>query len=96
MKTNNRLIRNTDFIRNFKGGMTYVSSSKGIVQGNTVIIEDEDIRDYEGTEVIVTLLNYPKRKSKKAPVDWDSFVIPSERGQRVDEYMKEMREDDRL
>ena len=29
---------------------------------------------------------------KKAPVDWDSFVIPSQRGQHVDEYMREMRD----
>lgn len=71
-----------------------LAAVKGIVQGNTVVIEDEDIRDYDGAEVIVTLLNYPQRKAKKAPVDWDSFVIPSERGQHVDEYMKEMRDDD--
>ena len=69
---------------------------KGIVQGNTVVIEDEDIRDYDGAEVIVTLLNYPQKKVRKAPVDWDSFVISSERGKHVDEYMKEKRENDRL
>ncbi len=69
---------------------------KGIVQGNTVVIEDDDIREYDGAEVVVTLLNYPKKKEKKVPVDWDSFIIPSERGKNVDEYMKEMRENDRL
>ena len=69
---------------------------KGVVQGNTVIIEDDDIREYDGAEVIVTLLNHPLKKEKKATVDWDSFVIPSERGQNVDEYMREMRENDRL
>ncbi len=73
-----------------------LAAVKGIVQGNTVIIEDEDIREYDGTEVIVTLLNYPQKKEKKEAVDWDSFVIPSERGQHVDEYMKEMRDNDRL
>ena len=73
-----------------------LAAVKGIVQGNTVVIEDEDIRDYDGAEVVVTLLNYPQRKAKKAPVDWDSFAIPSERGQHVDEYMREMRENDRL
>lgn len=37
----------------------------------------------------------PKNEdSKRKLVDWDSFVIPSERGQHVDEYMKEMRDDD--
>ena len=44
-----------------------LAAVKGIVQGNTVVIEDEDIRDYDGTEVIVTLLNYPQRKVKKHP-----------------------------
>ena len=73
-----------------------LAAVKGIVQGNKVIIEDDDIRDYDGAEVVVTLLNYPKKKNNKESVDWDSFVIPSERGQNVEEYMKEMRENDRL
>lgn len=73
-----------------------LAAVKGIVQGNTVVIEDEDIRDYDGAEVIVTLLNYPQKKVRKAPVDWDSFVIASERGKHVDEYMREMRANDRL
>ena len=47
-----------------------LAAVKGIVQGNTVVIEDEDIRDYDGTEVIVTLLNYPQRKVKKHPSTW--------------------------
>ena len=62
----------------------------------TVIIKDEDIRDYDGAEVIVTLLEYPSRKKEKEAIDWDSFVIPSERGKNVDEYMREMRENDRV
>ena len=73
-----------------------LAAVKGIVQGNTVVIEDEDIRDYDGAEVIVTLLNYPQKKVRKAPVDWDSFVISSERGKHVDGYMREMRANDRL
>ena len=43
-----------------------LAAVKGIVQGNTVVIEDEDIRDYDGAEVIVTLLNYPQRKVKES------------------------------
>lgn len=73
-----------------------LAAVKGIVQGNTVVIKDDDIREYDGAEVVVTVLNYAKRENKKEPVDWDSFVIPSERGKNVDEYMKEMRENDRL
>jgi hypothetical protein len=41
-------------------------------------------------------LNHPVRTVKKIPVDWDSFVIPSERGKNVDGYMREMRENDIL
>ena len=72
-----------------------LAAVKGRVQGNTVLI-DEDIRAYDGAEVIVTLLSSPQNEVRKASVDWDSFVIPSERGQNVEEYMKEMRENDRL
>lgn len=77
-------------------GMLMLAAVKGIVQGNTVVIKDDDIREYDGTEVVVTLLNYPQKQTEKAPVDWNSFAIPSERGKHVDEYMKEMRENDRL
>lgn len=73
-----------------------LAAVKGIVQGNTVVIKDDDIREFDGAEVIVTVLNYSQKENKKAPVDWDSFVLPSERGKNVDEYMREMREDDRL
>lgn len=73
-----------------------LAAVKGIIHGNTVVIEDDDIREYDGAEVIVTLLNNPQRKTSKAPVDWDSFVVPSERGKNVDGYMREMRENDRL
>lgn len=73
-----------------------LAAVKGIIRGNTVIIEDEDICEYDGAEVVVTLLNHPTVKKKKKSVDWDSFVIPSERGKNVDGYMKEMRDNDRL
>jgi hypothetical protein len=76
--------------------MPVLAAVKGVVQGNTVVVKDDDIREYDGAEVIVTLLNHPVRTEKKAPVDWDSFVVPSARGKNVDEYMREMREHDRL
>ena len=40
-----------------------LAAVKGIVQGNTVVIEEDDIRDYDGAEVIVTL---SKEKSEKS------------------------------
>ena len=70
-----------------------LAAVKGVIHGNTVVIEDEDIKKYDGAEVIVTLLDYPNTRERKVDIDWDSFVIPSERGKHVDEYMREMRDD---
>lgn len=72
-----------------------LAAVKGIIRGNTVVIEDEDIKNYDGAEVVVTLLDHPNMRERKVDIDWDSFVLPSERGKHVDEYMREMR-DDRL
>ena len=33
-----------------------LAAVKGIVKGNTVVIDDEDIRDYDGAEVKVDLI----------------------------------------
>ncbi len=73
-----------------------LTAVRGKIQGNTVVVENEDLRPYDGTEVVVTLLEHPVSKKQKPAVDWDSFSIPSERGKDVDGYMREMRENDRL
>lgn len=73
-----------------------LAAVKGVIQGNIVVIKNEDITEYDGMEVVVTLLESPEKSKKKPPVDWDSFVMPSERGKNVEAYMKEMRENDRL
>ena len=39
-----------------------LAAVKGIVQGNTVVIEEDDIRDYDGAEVI----ELSKEKSEKS------------------------------
>jgi len=56
------------------------------IRENTVVIEDEDMRDYQKA----------RNKKRKPDSDWDSFVLPSSRGKNVEEYMREMREDDRI
>ena len=73
-----------------------LAAVKGVIHGNTVVIEDEDMKEYDGAEVVVTLLDHPNTKKKKTDIDWDSFVVPSERGKDVDKYMRETREDDRI
>ena len=63
----------------------------GTVQGNTIVVDD-DIRNYDGMDVIVTVLDrsYRKKRSIDA-LENDEFVMPSDRANHVDEYMKEMR-----
>lgn len=74
-----------------------LAAVKGIIKGNKVLIEDEDIREYEGSEVIVTLLDSPYKKKLKKSIDWDKYVVSgSERGKNVDEYIREIRENDRI
>lgn len=73
-----------------------LAAVKGIVHGNTVIIPDEDMRKYDGAEVIVTLLDTPHKKSEKPLIDWDSYTVASPISKNVEEYMKEMRDDDRM
>ena len=73
-----------------------LAAVKGVIEGNKVVIENEDLGDCDGVEVIVTLLDYPKKQKSKEEIDWDSFKIPSERGKDVDKYMKERRDNDRI
>lgn len=72
-----------------------LTAVKGIVKGNTVVIENDDIQKYDGMEVIVTMLEQPNKRVK-TPIDWDSFIMPSDRGKNVDGYMEEMRNNDRI
>lgn len=69
---------------------------KGIIQGDTVIIPDEDIKAYDGKDVIVTILDFPYGRLGKEPFDLDQFVMPTERGKNADLYIRELRENDRL
>lgn len=73
-----------------------LAAVKGIIKGNTVIIENEDLHEYDGAEVVVTLLEYPNKKMDKEPIELEQFVIPTERGERADEYVRELRDNDRI
>lgn len=68
---------------------------KGVIQVNKVIVEDEDIKAYDGKDVIVTILDYPYKKQHKK-IDFDKYVTPTERGKNVEAYMEEMRGNDRI
>lgn len=68
---------------------------RGIVRGNTVIVEDENIEEYDGAEVSITVINFPQNK-RKLPVDIRKFVKPRERANYADEYVRELRDNDRF
>lgn len=42
-----------------------LAAVKGIIRGNTVVIEDDDIRAYDGSEVVVTLLEHHARPQRQ-------------------------------
>lgn len=43
------------------GCFDMLAAVKGIIRENTVVVED-DMTEYDGEEVIVTVLDYPNRK----------------------------------
>jgi hypothetical protein len=63
-----------------------LAAVKGIVQGNTVIVKDDDIREYDGAEVVVTLLNRPVRTVKKAP-----FIYFIEKDSNIPRYYEKVK-----
>lgn len=70
-----------------------LAAVKGYYNGERIVI-DEDVEMAKGQELIITILDMQEKH--KDSIDWDSFVVPSERGSNVDEYMREMRENDRI
>lgn len=70
---------------------------KGTIQGNTVVIEEEDIKRFNGKDVIVTILDYPYKQQKKK-IDLKKYMGRGEKLFQSDaqEYIREMRDHDRL
>lgn len=66
---------------------------EGKIKNNAVVTES-DISAYDGDTVIITILDKPLLSHKH--IDLDKYSKRTERGQHVEEYMKEMREDDRI
>ena len=67
---------------------------KGVIRNSILVLEQDDISRYEGRDVIVTFLD--RRQEKEGAVDLDRFVIPYDRGTDPDEYIKELRQNDRI
>lgn len=57
------------------------------------IVLDKQVEMRKGQKMMVI---YEPTEPKRKPVDLNQFGIWSERGQHVEEYMKEMRDNDRI
>lgn len=66
----------------------------GEIKGNTIVL-DQDISAYNGNTVIVTILDDSIRRRKRN-IDLDSYSQRTERGQRAAEYVRELRDNDRI
>lgn len=66
---------------------------EGTIKNNQIVTGD-DISAYNGRTVIITILDSVFSKKKK--INLDQYSTRTERGQHVDEYIDEMRDNDRL
>ena len=67
----------------------------GVVQGDSVVLENDSVRNYDGKEVILTILDGTVKKPRKK-IDWDSYGYATERGKNADKYIEELRSNDRF
>ena len=67
----------------------------GTISNNAVAVEN-DLSRYNGCRVVITILDTPRKKRDASLLVNDDFVIPSDRANHVDDYMKEMRDNDRV
>lgn len=81
-----------------------LAAVKGYYDGTQIVINEDDRKNLNiGDEVIVTILDKISKQSetrvekRRRLIDSDAFVIPTGRtAKEIDEYIKEMRSDDRF
>ena len=82
-----------------------LAAVKGYYDGNQIVVNEDDRKNLNaGDEVIITILD--KISQQKAEtraekrmrlIDSDAFVVPSGRSvEEIDEYIREMRNNDRF
>ena len=71
-----------------------LTAMQGYVNDNKIITES-DISMFEGMRFVITFLN-EREIDTKGTVEFSHYGHRTERGQHVDEYMEEMRANDRL
>lgn len=82
-----------------------LAAVKGYYDGNQIIVSEDDRKNLSvGDEVIITILdrisgqkNETRADKRRRLIESDAFVIPTGRTTKeIDEYIKEMRDNDRL
>lgn len=66
-------------------------SLKGSIKGESVVLENDDIKKYDGMNVIITILNSSTYNLDKNILLRDELVHPTMRGTNVDSYIEELR-----
>lgn len=82
-----------------------LAAVKGYYDGNQIVVNEDDRKNFSvGDEVIITILDKlseqkieTRAEKRRRLIDSDAFVIPTGRSaEEIDEYLKEMRSDDRF
>ncbi len=82
-----------------------LAAVRGYYDGNQIVVNEDDRKNLNaGDEVIITILDKiskqkveTRSEKRMRLIDSDAFVIPSGRSvEEVDEYIREMRDNDRL
>ena len=66
----------------------------GHYNGSNIVL-DEQIEMTAGQKLMV-IIETPAPTSKRKKINLDKYVTPTERGKHVEEYMEEMRGNDRI
>lgn len=67
---------------------------KGYYNGSNIVL-DEQIEMTAGQKLMV-IIETLEPESERKRIDLDKYVTPTERGKHVEEYMEEMRGNDRI
>ena len=73
-----------------------LEAMSGFVMDHTIVVEG-DLAKYEGMDIVVTFLKKRENVSEKHDqIDFSKYGHRTERGRYVEEYMEEMRGNDRI
>ena len=88
-----------------EGGNIMLAAVKGYYDGNQIIVNEDDRKNLNvEDELIITILDKigmkkteTRAEKRRRIIDTDAYVVPTGRTvEEIDDYMKEMRSDDRF